>query len=58
MSDANETRLARAILAVAALKSLAAYIQPAEFPGLAKKVRSAIKSAEGAVRHAERMAKT
>jgi hypothetical protein len=37
------------------LRVLAVIIPPRDFPQLARKIRSAIKSADGARRHAERM---
>ena len=51
---ATHRRIASEI-ALAQLKAMASMIKPADFPGLAAKIRSAIKSAGGAVRNARRM---
>jgi hypothetical protein len=47
-------RYTRAQIAAKDLRHVADYIKPADFPGLAAKLRSAIKSADGAVRNARR----
>jgi hypothetical protein len=47
-------RVTRADTALRQLQQIADYITPGDFPGLAKKIRSAIKSAEGALRNAQR----
>jgi hypothetical protein len=49
-------KLIHAQMAIGDLKLIASYIKPAEFPGLARKIRSAIKSAEGARNNAKRFA--
>jgi len=47
-----DVRYTRAATALRDLRHVADYIKPADFPGLSAKIRSAIKSADGAVRHA------
>jgi hypothetical protein len=54
MPTANWSRLKRAERAAADLRVIARYLRPEDAPGLAKKIRSAIKSADGAVRNAQR----
>lgn len=44
----------KAEVALMDLKRIARYVTPETFPGLAKKVRSAIKSAQGALNNARR----
>ena len=48
------TRAERAIHAGNLLRDIASFVKPSEFPGLAAKVRSAIKSADGAANNARR----
>ena len=45
----------RAVIALKDLRHIADYIKPSDYPGLARKIRSAIASAGGAVRNAERV---
>ncbi len=50
------TKLDRALHAQHELRVIAIMITPGEFPGLARKIRSALASADGAVRNAKRFA--